>query len=74
MCKEDPYKILKMGTWFLGRKRLVLQLWYKGFRLKMENINLILAWVSLPNLSLEYKNVRIITGIGNIDISKDIRK
>ena len=53
-CEEDMDKVMELGPWFLGKKGLVLKKWYKGFRSKIEHINLIATWISLPNLPSKY--------------------
>lgn len=64
-CKEDLEKVMELGPQFMGRKGLVLKRWYKGFKTKTENINIISTWISLPNLPLDYQHMSVIMSIAN---------
>lgn len=61
--EEDIEKVMEQCPWFLGKKGLVLKKWYKGFRPKIENINLIPTWINLPNLPPEYWHMSVIIEI-----------
>lgn len=64
-CEEDLEKEIELGPWFLKRKEMVLKRQHKGFKPKMEKINLDPTCISLPNLPPEYWHMRMIARIAN---------
>ena len=57
---EDYEHVMTNGHWMLGDNYLVLREWVPNFVPKEDNIMHLMAWVRIPNLSVEYFNIHFL--------------
>lgn len=52
--EEDLGWVMKNGPWWFGEIGLHLKKWYEGFNLEKESFFVMLIWISLPKLLLDF--------------------
>lgn len=58
--------MIELGPKFWGKKELVIKRWEKNFSLDIENFNLILTYILLPELHPYFFNPSVIVGVAKV--------
>jgi len=63
-CIEDYKYIFTQGPWLIGDSYLTIRKWIPNFVPSKEPIRILIAWIKIPRISVEYPNKEFLDKIG----------
>lgn len=63
--KDDYWKVLNEGPWYIGHQFLSVRQWSPGFKPSTTNLSTTAVWVRLPQLPIEFYDNSILQKVGN---------
>lgn len=63
--KEDYWKVLNEGPWFIGQQFLSIQQWSPGFKPSEAKLTTVAIWARLLELPIEFYDNSILQRVGN---------